>query len=126
MKFSITWANTLDWFMALLTALLLIAVLQTFIIGKHYIIPTAILCLTVLIGNLAWYGLKNAAWAKRINFWCGFLLTNHAFFALFWSKKYRELLGGAFEPVCVVVTLVLAIVTFLYFKHNFSAKTQAQ
>ena len=86
MKKSLTWANSLDWFFALLALLAGLAVLETFVIGKHYIIPTILLVITVLFGNMAWYGLTQSQWAKGVNFWCGFLLTSHGFFALFWSK----------------------------------------
>jgi hypothetical protein len=96
----------------------LIAVLQTFIIGKHYIIPSVLLTLSVLFGNLAWYALNGARWAKLLNFWCGALLTSHCFFALFWSVKYRAILGDYFEAVASVVTLLLFFTTFLYAKHN--------
>jgi hypothetical protein len=96
----------------------LLGVLQTFLIGRHYIIPTVILAAAVLLGNVAWYGFQNRPWAKYLLFWSGVLLTAHFFFALFWAKKYRELLGGAFEPVCVVVVVALAFVTLQYARRN--------
>ena len=96
----------------------LLAVLQTFVIGRHYIIPTGILTVTVLLGNLAYWGFRDLPWAKHVLFWCGFLFTAHTFFALFFSKRYRELLGGAFEPVCVVVTLVFAWLVYQYARKN--------
>ena len=46
-----------------------LAVLQTFVIGRHYIIPTGILVAVVLTGNLAWYGFQDARWAKYLLFW---------------------------------------------------------
>tara|TARA_R110001606_G_scaffold248008_1_gene396058 strand:- start:269 stop:664 length:396 start_codon:yes stop_codon:yes gene_type:complete len=118
MKKSLSWANSLDWFLALLALMTALGVLQTFAIGKHYIIPTILLVVTVLLGNLAWYGLTQTNWAKRINFWCGFLLTAHGFFALFWSKKYREILGDQFELICAAVALVFFVVTWMYAKQN--------
>lgn len=110
--------TSLDWLIALFALMGALAVLQTFIIGKHYIIPSVILLVTVVLGNLAWYGLHNALWAKRINFWCGFLLTAHCFFALFWSVKYRAVLGDKFELVFVPLTLIMLVVTWLYAKNN--------
>lgn len=114
----------MDWLIAVFAVLASIAVLQTFIIGKHFIIPTILLVLAVLLSNLAWYGLKQAKWAQYVNFWCGVLLTSHCFFALFWAKKYRELLGDMFEPVIIVITLLLLILTWLYAIKNqlFSGK----
>jgi hypothetical protein len=118
MQKKLAFHNTIDWFMALLSLLGLLAVLQTFIMGKHYIIPSAILAVTVLLGNVAWYGLHKAKWANLLNFWIGFLLTAHCFFALFWSVKYRALLGDYFELVFVPLTVILLAITWLYAKHN--------
>ena len=41
---------------ALISFAAVIAVLQTFVIGQHYIIPSVILVIAVVTGNLAWYG----------------------------------------------------------------------
>ncbi|MDZ7671012.1 MAG: hypothetical protein U5Q16_16905 [Gammaproteobacteria bacterium] len=109
---------SLDWLFALVTVAAVAGVLQTFIIGRHFIIPTAIAALAVLTGNLSWYGFRDHAWAKYVLFWAGVLVTAHGFFALFWAKKYRELLGGAFEPVCAVLTLVLAFLVIQYARRN--------
>lgn len=114
----LTLSYGLDWLMAVFALLASLAVLQTFVIGKHFIIPTVLLIVTVFIGNLAWYGLKQAKWAQYINFWCGFVLTSHCFFALFWAKKYREVLGDLFEPVAVVITLLLLTLTWFYARKN--------
>lgn len=110
--------NTLDWLMAVFSLMGALVVLQTFVIGKHYIIPSVLLGVTVLLGNLAWFGLTKAKWAIMVNFWCGFLLSAHCFFALFWSVKYRILLGEQFELVFVPLTLLLVAITWLYAKHN--------
>ena len=95
-----------------------IAVLQTFIIGQHYIIPTGILVAAVLFGNIAWWGFQGQQWAKYLLFWCGFLLTCHGFFALFFSKRYRELLGDSFEMVCGVLVIAFAWLTIAYARRN--------
>lgn len=95
-----------------------LAVLQTFIIGKHYIIPTMILVLAVFCGNLARYGYRDQPWAKQVNFWIGVLLTSHLFFALFWSKRYREVLGDAFLYVVGAAFLALLFVTISYVRRN--------
>ena len=96
----------------------LLGVLQTFLIGKHFLIPTIILSAVLLFGNLAWWGMHGKKWAQYFLFWSTFLLTMHGFFALFWAKKYREILGGAFEPAFIVVVLVLALLCFQYAKRN--------
>jgi len=107
-----------DLIFALMAALSVLAVLQTFIIGRHYIIPSTILVATVLLGNIAWYGLQDARWAKFLLFWSGFLFTAHLLFALFFAQVYRTLLGAAFEPVCAVLLLVFGYMTWQYAKRN--------
>ena len=108
----------LDCLLATFAVLTTMAVLQTFIIGKHFIIPIVLLVITVIFGNLAWYGFKQVKWVQRLNFWCGVILTSHFFFALFWAKKYRELLGERFEPIAVFVTLFLLTLTWFYASRN--------
>jgi len=108
----------LDWLQATFALIASAFVLQTFIIGKHFIIPTVLLVVAVFFGNLAWYGFKQVKWAQLLNFWCGVILTSHCFFALFWAKKYRELLGNAFEPVAVIFTLLLLALTWFYASKN--------
>jgi len=103
---------------AVLAALAVLAVLQTFVVGRHYIIPTGILVVAVLCGNLAWHGFQDRIWAKQVLFWSGFVFTCHGFFALFWAKRYRELLGDAFLPVGIVVTLVFAGLVIQYARRN--------
>ncbi len=110
--------NSFDIVAALIAALAFIGVLQSFLIGKHFIIPTMILFFGVLFGNLARYGFQGQAWAKQFLFWTFFILTAHTFFALFWAKKYREILGDSFEYVCGGVFLILAFLLFKYAKEN--------
>lgn len=115
-KFSLKYS--LDLIMALLGIIAAIAVLYTFAIGRHYIIPSAILVAAVVSGNLARYGFQDQTWAKQIMFWIGFLFTSHAFFALFFSKRYREILGDAFEPACAAIVLVFTFLIVQYARKN--------
>lgn len=110
--------NSFDLIFAVLAGVGLLATLQTFVIGQHYIIPSIILTVTVLLANLARFGLRNQVWAKQVLFWCGFLFTAHAFMALFFAKRYREILGDAFEPVCAGVFLLFAFLTWQYARRN--------
>ncbi|MEX2257353.1 MAG: hypothetical protein WD672_01470 [Woeseia sp.] len=103
---------------ALVAGALLFGVLQTFIFGKHYLIPTGLLVFALLSGNIARYAYRGKPWAQHTAFWIGVLLTCHIFFALFWSVQYRRMLGAAFEPVAIVVTLVLAYLTWQYARRN--------
>ena len=110
--------NSFDLIFATAAAIGLLATLQTFLIGQHYIIPTGILTLTVLLGNLARYGLKGAPWAKEILFWCGFLFSAHMLFAIFFSKRYPEVLGGAFYPVTIGTFVLFAFLSYRYARGN--------
>jgi hypothetical protein len=109
---------TFDHLTALVAAGAVIGVVQTFVIGKHYLIPTAILVLAILFGNLARYGYRDQAWAKVVLYWIGVILNFHVFFALFWSVKYRAILGEAFEYVFAPLTLVLAYLLWQYARRN--------
>jgi hypothetical protein len=95
-----------------------LGVLQTFIVGKHFVIPTMILLLAVVFGNLARFGARDQRWAKHILFWIFFMLTAHAFMALFWAKTPREMLGDLFTPVYGVVFVVLAFLCWTYARRN--------
>lgn len=109
---------TFDHLAALVAVGAVIGVVQTFVVGKHYLIPTMILVLAVLFGNLARYGYRDQAWAKVVLYWIGVILNFHVFFALFWSVKYRAILGEAFEYLFAPLTLVLAFLLWQYAKRN--------
>jgi hypothetical protein len=110
--------HSLDLLAALATGAAVLGVVQTFIIGKHFIIPTMILFFAVLFGNLARYGFQDRAWAKQILFWVFFLLTAHVFFALFFAVKYRVIFGAAFEFVFGGMFVALAFLVSNYARKN--------
>ena len=118
MKRLLSLKYTFDHLAALVAAGAVIGVVQTFVIGKHYLIPTMILVLAVLFGNLARYGYRDQAWAKVVLCWIGVILNFHVFFALFWSVRYRAILGEAFEYLFAPLTLVLAFLVWQYAKQN--------
>ncbi len=118
MKRLLSLRYTFDHLAALVAAGAVIGVLQTFVIGKHYLIPTAILVLAVLFGNLARYGYRDQPWAKVVLYWIGVILNLHVFFALFWSVKYRAILGDAFEYLFAPLTVILAVLLWQYAKQN--------
>jgi len=78
--------NSLDIVAALIAALAFIGVLQSFLIGKHFIIPTMILFFGILFGNLARYGFRGYAWAKHILFWIFTILPRKLFSHCFGRK----------------------------------------
>jgi len=118
MKKAFSLQYSLETLCVLLALLSGIAVLHQFIIGKHFIIPTVILIVPIITGNIARFGYRDYRWAKHLAFWIGVLMTAHWFFALFYAQTLRAMLGGAFEPVAGVITLVLAYLTFQYFRQN--------
>lgn len=110
--------HSLDLVAMVITVVAFVGVLQTFIIGKHFIIPTMLLFFCVLFGNFARFGLQGRAWAKQILFWIFFLFTSHVFFALFWAKKYREVLGDSFVWLFASIFIVFAFLLFKYAQKN--------
>lgn len=96
----------------------LAGVLQTFIIGRHFVIPTMLLAVTMLFANLARYGYRGNGFAKNVLFWLGALASCHAFFALFWAHTPRAMLGVAFLPVYGSAFVIFALLTWQYARHN--------
>ena len=97
-----------------------LGVLQTFIIGKHFVIPTMVLLLVIYFGNLARFGLKGQRWAKHLLFWTFALMACHAFFALFWAAEARPgaLFGAAFYPAYGGFLVVVGGLCFTYARRN--------
>ena len=97
-----------------------LGVLQTFIIGKHFVIPTMALLLVIYFGNLARFGLKGERWAKHMLFWTFALMACHAFFALFWAAEARPgaLFGAAFYPAYGGFLIVVGGLCFTYARRN--------
>jgi hypothetical protein len=112
--------NSLESIMAVLTVVASLGVLQTFLIGKHFVIPTLALLLMVLAGNLVRFGLQGQRWVKHLLFWLFFLVSAHAFFALFWAGSARpgEFLGAAFYPLYGGVFAGLGFLCWKYAKKN--------
>lgn len=115
-KLSLTYS--MEFVAAILALVAALAVLHTFIIGRHFIIPTMILTVAILLGNLARYGYRDQRWAKHVLFWFGLILSCHAFFALFWARAYRSILGSSFEVVCAAIVLIMAFLVWHYARRN--------
>jgi hypothetical protein len=118
MKKLFTTENSLEAVATLFTLGAVLGVLQTFIIGKHFVIPTMVLVIAVLFGNLARFGANGQRWAKHTLFWIFFLMACHAFFALFWAATPREILGNLFLPVYGVLFVVLSGLCWTYSRKN--------
>jgi hypothetical protein len=112
------WSNSLELAAAFASALGVLAVLYTFILGGHYIIPTAILSDVMILANLAFFGSQGRRWAKYILFWLFALLCAHTFFALFWAKTPPQVLGSAFLPLYLSVCLLSGVLAWQYASSN--------
>lgn len=118
-RLSINYA--LEWIAAGLTAIAGVTVIYTFIVGQHYIIPTITLVNMIILGNVAYYGLRNQQWARTVLFWAAIVVSAHAFFALFWAKAPRELLGPAFVPTYVGLFVLFSVLAWVYRREAFAA-----
>lgn len=98
----------------------LLGVFQTFIIGKHFVIPTMVMFLAIFFGNLARSGLRGERWAQQLLFWMFFLATCHTFFALFWAADARpgQALGAAFYPAYGSFFVVVGFLSWQYARKN--------
>jgi hypothetical protein len=112
--------HSLEGIAALIAAGAGLGVLQTFIIGKHFVIPTMVLFIAIFFGNLARSGLRGERWAKHVLFWMFALLVCHTFFALFWAAGARpgEFFGAAFYPVYGGFFVVVGYLCWTYAKRN--------
>ena len=97
-----------------------LGVLQTFIIGKHFVIPTMVLLLVFYFGNLARFGLRGDRWAKQLLFWTFALMAAHTFFALFWAADARPgaLFGNAFYPLYAGFLVIVGGLCAVYARRN--------
>jgi len=110
--------HSLDLLAMIVAIAALLGVLQSFIVGKHFDIPTMVLVLAVFFGNLARSSMRGEKWAKHVLFWIFFIATCHAFFALFWAVTPREILGDAFLFVYGAAFVILSFLTWQYAKKN--------
>lgn len=110
--------HSLELLAVLITIAALLGVLQTFVIGKHFVIPTIILVFAVFFGNLARFGSQGQRWAQHTLFWIFAVAACHAFFALFWAKTPREILGDTFVYVYGADFLILSFLSWQYARKN--------
>lgn len=108
----------LEGVLALLALLGVLAVLQTFVLGQHFVIPTVLLMPTAFVAVLAVRGAAGQRWAQGFVLWLGVFAVAHLFFALFWAKTPRALLGEAFLPIYGALLVIFALLTRAYGKRN--------
>ena len=112
----------LEWISLATACAVVIAVGYTFVIGKHYVIPTALLVMAIALANIGYHGLQNRLWARSLLFWIAAILFAHTFFALFYAKAPRDLLGQGFIPVYGCVCLLFGYLAFRYARFAFVAR----
>lgn len=112
--------NALEALAVLVSLAALAGVLQSFVVGRHFVIPTLFLVLAVLFGNLVRFGVRGHRWAKHFLFWTFLVLACHAFFALFWAAEARPglLFGAAFYPLYGGFFIVVGALCALYAGRN--------
>ena len=110
--------HSLELLAVLITIAALLGVLQTFVVGKHFVIPTVILVLAVFFGNLARFGSQGQRWAQHTLFWIFAVAACHAFFALFWAETPREILGDAFIYAYGAHFVILSFLSWQYARKN--------
>ena len=110
--------NSFDLIAVVIAVACFAAVLGTFVIGKHYIIPTFWLAIALLFANLARHGLAGARWAKQILGHIGLLASANLFMGLFFAKTPKELLGALFLPAWGLAFLVVTALTWQYVSRN--------
>ena len=112
--------NSLEAITAIFAVAAGLGVLQTFIIGKHFVIPTMVLLLTIFFGNLARFGVQGQRWAKHTLFWMFFLVSAHTFFALFWAAPARpgQFFRSRFLSVYGGVFVIVGFLCWQYAKKN--------
>jgi len=118
MKKLLTMKHSLELLAAVIAIAALLGVLQTFIIGKHFVIPTMMLALAVLFGNLARSGMRGERWAQHVLFWMFFIAAWHTFFALFHAVTPKAMLGAAFHYVYGTALVIFALLSWQYAKRN--------
>ena len=110
--------HSLELLAVLITIAALLGVMQTFVIGKHFVIPTIILVIAVFFGNLARFGSQGQRWAQHTLFWIFAVAACHAFFALFWAETPREILGDAFIYAYGADFVILSFLSWQYASKN--------
>ena len=118
MKSLFSLRHSLELTAVIIAAVSFVQVLYQFVIGKHFVIPTAILFICVLFGNLARYGMRGAAWAKHLLFWFGFIFSCYLFFAIFFAQRFRVIFGDAFLPIFIALFVLFAFLTLQYKRAN--------
>ncbi len=122
MKGKLTLNYFLEWASLAAACVVAAAVVYTFVIGKHYVIPTALLVMAIMLANVGYHGLQNRLWARSLLFWIAAVIFAHTFFALFWAKAPRDLLGQGFIPIYSCICLFFGFLAWRYVRFAFVAK----
>ncbi len=81
---------------------------------RHFIIPTRILAIGVVIANVIYYSLKGHKWAKICLFWTGCLAEFLGFLSLFNSPTLAKTYYGSIWAGIIVAVLIPIFGYLLY------------
>lgn len=108
--------NSLDYITALLCIAVVYKVYEQSVLEHHFIIPTQILAIGVILGNFIYYSQKGRIWAKVILFWLFVLVDFCAFLSIFYSPSLAKM--GDMVYVVMVFVPLFTILLYFYQKMN--------
>lgn len=82
----------------------------------HFIIPTGILAIGVILSNFIYYSQKGQIWAKIILFWLFVLADFGAFLSIFYSPSLAKM--GDMVNIVIIFVPIFTILLYFYQKTN--------
>ena len=116
MGMKISRSNALEYIAILVCIGVGYKVFEQSVLEHHFIIPTQILAIAVLIGNFVYYSFKGHVWAKIILFWLFVLADFCAFLSLFYSPMLAR--NSEFMPGVVAIVGILTFLLYVYQNEN--------
>jgi len=93
--------------------------------NKHFVTPTINLVSAIMLYNWSIYGFQRAPWLRTLPFYFFLVMSVHAYFALFWAKTPRAMLGNDFTTAYAVVCGVFALLAYTQ-KHKLKVDKRAE
>lgn len=113
MKLKLSLATSLEFLSLLICLGVLYKTFEQSVLEHHFIIPTQILSIGVLLGNFVYYSFKGHLWAKIILFWLFALADFCAFLSIFYSPSLAKTEYGVYFMIVFV-----PIFTFLVYSYQ--------
>lgn len=80
--------------------------------NKHFVTPTINLISAILFYNWSIYGFKRGPWLRSLPFYFCLVMSVHAYFALFWAKTPRAMLGDDFTLTYTIGCALFALLAY--------------